>query len=159
MKEMLTEHNWHEATKVKPLDLDPGTNDTRWEFMYYLPSDFIRLIATRDEEGQEYRFDDIEHFELMDGRLYSDVENLWIKYVAYNLDKQDEEDTILKMSVPFCYALAMAIAVRLAGSLATDQELVLALQQSATVALYKARAFDGAQRRQNEPLAEWSVNN
>lgn len=130
--ELLAAHEWGFAKKYKALALDATFTevDDDWDYIYVLPSDFIKLLANMN---------DFDHV-IRENRLYCDTEDLIIGYIARI------EDTS-KYPVWFVNALIAKLRTRLYIPLAKKASKAIEWYQLFVIELEKAQTKDSQQDR------------
>lgn len=138
---MLEAAKWRCASKRAEINLTENTPDFDWDYEYQLPSDYIRMIATKDNTPY-----------LIEGdKLLSNEDEVFIRYV-YQLTTTGSYSP--GMVVAFAKLLASNLAVPLKGS----KGLRESMYQEFQIALTKAEivnAFDDQLDEQVQKQDSW----
>jgi hypothetical protein len=137
----LTTFAWFQTDIFNP---DPfgncgiGSNyPSGWAYKYQLPEDCLLLVKLNDNDCEGYE----EEFEIMGTDLYTNESRAVVKYI------KAEEDTT-RYDAMFVGCLVLLLASKLATILRQDgTEISTTLTQLYNVALHKARARDGGERK------------
>lgn len=86
-REILRAFPWNFALKTAVMNGVVETSD-KWEYVYQLPVDCLRVLEIHPEDGAATGDSKIE-FEVIGNKLYANEENAWCKYIY------DCEDTSL----------------------------------------------------------------
>lgn len=123
--EYLDFHEWSFATRREALTLSVNSAPD-WEYIYQMPSDFVRMIGVVGVENPKY--------ELEGGLLYTDVEDVVLKYVA-NIPET-------YFSPMFTQALVARLAGKLSNPIKNSREMEQAYLQMSQQMLFAARMND-----------------
>lgn len=124
---LLYAHPWNFA--MKKAELEATGEDVLFEFEHEheLPEDCLRVWSTEYPD---------ETYQVEGGLLYSDSEDMKIKYVS-----KVEDPTLF--SPAFSECLSLMIAEDLCHSLVQSNSLKATIQEELRMALREARSFDG----------------
>jgi hypothetical protein len=147
---ILSQYPWSFATKENDLARDVNVI-TNYSFVYFLPEDFLRLIALYDGNYRElialtaYK----PAYEIQSGRLLTDVSPCIMKY-TYNLQE------IPKMSPLFIDAMVLDIAIRITKVLNDSSTYLQQLEQDFSLTFEKAKIED-ARQKQLPPIKSYPL--
>lgn len=142
LRTMLRKHPWNFASKeaqLATLAETPVLAD--YDYIFQLPSDFVRLIKTDLEETDTYK--------ILGKRIYSTEDNLKIKYVYFCDDPNEYDDS-------FTDALAARLAAELAFAISGDKNLAKMADDVYRDKLREAKTIDSQEETPDELTAnEW----
>jgi len=124
---MLTETQWHFATRTQKLARHFDTPENGWSYKFALPSDYLYVAVCSDR-----------HYEIYERDLYCNSQDVMLEYVY----PVDEVNLPAYFSKALAYNLAAQFAVPITES-ATKAEFYAGIYQQA---VRKARYADASQR-------------
>lgn len=141
--EIIGSHLWNFAMKRETLAELPIDPPFGFDFVYALPTDYIRVLHTNNKS---IRFK-IEQ----NKRLLTNLENISILYIAKITD-------VSMYSPIFRETLAYQLAVDIGYSLTQNRSLITSLEAKAAVKLRDARSFDGQEGTPDELMSDVWLN-
>lgn len=137
-KQVLRDHTWNFAIKRTGALTAESTGPT-FEFSYYhlLPTDFLRIVGVYGEDLLETLTP--EEYQIENGKIASDYETIYIKYIY------DNEDTTM-FDPLFVKTLSLKLANSIALQVTGNASLKDGMFQLYELALQKAKTVDGQER-------------
>lgn len=158
VNELLDTHDWNFATVKRELVALDESDDPRWEYCYEMPASLLRVISIIPADAPDNHYThtvavpvDYEiHADSDDVvRIYTDLEDAWIRYVKYVTSPGLFSPTFLE-------ALQWKLASRIAGPIIkgsearTEEERCL---RNYMIAMGRATSRDANQQRRR--TQEW----
>ena len=148
---MLKSYPWNFAVKSLALTFTTETED-KFGFVYEYPEDCLRVLQVgSDDDPADFAIRAIDDDGTITRRIVCDLESAKAFYIA---DSQDTD----AMPAEFVDALALALAVRLAGPMASDGRIVQSVQQQYQYAMMLAKQIC-AMEQKRPPITEQKYNN
>lgn len=152
---VLSEHHWTFATKRKALNRDAEMPDFGYQYQYTLPSDYIKIVETKNDESARYSniqinqkygtiFNDTDHSNAVDdyviegNKLLTNNTQMNIIYV-YNI--KDESVFSADFTMCLSFYLAFKTSGAIAGQVSTE------MYQAYLTSLEKAKLRNAQQGR------------
>ena len=134
--ELLADFEWPFAIKRRALSSVTEENNTKYDYRYALPADYLTLIDVLDSESfkektnwrvRQYDYD------IEGDRLLTNLSPCYIKYV-YRLDSPNKYPAL------FDQAFALSLAAKIAPRLSQNFQLTAQIAQYAGISVMKAKA-------------------
>ncbi len=137
--EVMAAHPWDFAKKWKALAEDDSFTmiDEKWDFVYALPADYLKMV---EEENERTAY---TNYEIRENRFYCNVDTVKIEYIA-------RIDDVSKWPIWFTNAVIARLRARFAIPLSKKGSKTIDWYQIYLIELGNAKLTDSQQSKKSE---------
>lgn len=148
LNEVLMIHEWNSATKRAQLSSLSETIYAPWDYVYSLPTDYLKFQCVLDDDGV---YDDLidDPYMIENSKFYTDRDSVYIKYTHDEDDVSNLDEWVVNAFIAY---LAHKLVTRLTEN---PQKKGETMQQFSAVLVEAMRMEAEAREPRIEPATRW----